>query len=234
MYQFGTAVLAGLTAIAASVAGPSTPAEDQQRADDAIAVFSARLDRAGFRSTGAPDEEFVSACLGGLDNPSRLAELAGETARSVSDSWIFVPPDAEVASATEIMSAAVFTVDALNVNPLDDLVALVGSSEAVDCKRAEYLTPPAGPDATFPPDMALPVLQFGTATALGPGDESARFDMHVAFEAGGERYTFSYSTLVAVTGRSLVVVWLGFAGDGPYAGVDPQLELAALVVSLTS
>lgn len=225
--------LAGLLAAGLMVGTVATPdvADDEDRVGDALAESSIRMLQAGLSAAGpgTRDTEFVSGCLGGLDAPGRLPSLPGETARGVSNVYLF-RPDAEAAPEVgELFTVAVVAVDEADRPAIDQLVLLLGDPETARCRRMEFLD---GADAVTSAADADPVVEVETLPDLGIADASARFDMQIVFTSNGREHRVAYSYLAARAGRMLVLLRLATFGDGRHSGIDAQTELTAIVESL--
>lgn len=221
----GVVTLSGGHALAA--------AGDQGHIDNALSASSVRLLETGFWSVGpgTRDIDFVSTCLGGLDSPGRLAPFLGETARAVSNVYLFQPDATADPNIGELFTMSIIAVDKANERSLEWFVLLLGSAESADCRRTEYLSNPAV--GSEPSDLA-PTVDAVATPDLGIGSGSSRLDMHIVFTSAGVQHRVAYSYLVTRTERELVALRIASFGDGPFSGIDAEAELAATVESLNT
>ena len=210
---------------------PVTAADEQSRLDDVLASSSLRMLQAGFWSVGpgTRDSAFVSACLGGVDAPGRLAPMPGEAARAVSNVYLYQPDADRAPEVGELMTVMTVTVGEGFESGLDWFIRLIGDDDTAGCRRDEFLLARAndpgssGIDATVAAD---------STPDLGIGDSSARLDMRIVFSRRGDRQPVTYSYFVSRLGRTLVVLRAAWFGAGPFSGLDPQSELGAIVREL--
>lgn len=233
IHQLANALVVGVLALTGGTALATADETDQDHVADAIAASSIRVLRAGFWSVGpgTRDSDFVSSCLGGMDSPGRLAPFPGETARAVSNVYLY-QPDADIApDEGELLTAAIIAVDGANESSLDWFVFMLGQTDTAECRRDEYLSNPA---ATAESADGAPTIEVTATPGLGIADESSRLDMDIVFSVASVQHRVAYSFLVARTGRILVVMRVATFGDGPFSGVDAETELAAIVESLNT
>lgn len=230
--MLANALVVGAVALSSSLAPATSGGTDQDRLSNALAASSIRALQAGFWSVGpgTRDAEFVSGCLGGIDAPGRLPPFPGETARAVSNVYLFQPDGDAAPDVGELLTVAVIAVDDASASSLDWSVFVLGRTDTADCRRTEYLN---SPEAASVPD-GLPTVDVTATPDLGIADASSRLDMHIVFTASGTQHRVAYSYLAARLGRMLVVVRLATFGDGPFSGVDAQAELGAIVESLNA
>ena len=228
---FGHALAAGLIALASGAAPRA--AADQDQVANALAASSLRALEAGYWSVGpgTRDADFVSGCLGGLDSPGRLAPLPGETARAVSNVYLFQPDADNAPDVGELLTVAIVAVDAASESSLDWFVLLLGSADTAECRRTEYLS---GPEAGAQAADQAPTVDLVATPDLGAGAASSRLDMHIVFTSDGIQHRVGYSYLVARTERELVAMRVASFGDGPFSGLDAEAELAAIIESLNA
>lgn len=218
---------------ALALAGSSRPAaaNDQQRVSDALASSSLRMLESDFWSVGSgtQDDDFVSACLGGVDAPGQLAPMPGERARGVSNVYLHQPDADARPEDGELVRIAVMAVDDANVSGLDWFVVLLGDDDTASCRRDEFL----GAVQLDPGTEGLETAVEGDAVAdLGIGERSARLDLRITFTRPGSARQLHYAHLVGRVGNTLVVLSVSTFGAGPFSGFDPETELAALVAEL--
>ncbi len=225
------ALVAGFVALSSGLA-PAV-AGDQDHVDNALSASSIRLLEAGFWAVGpgTRDTGFVSTCLGGLDSPGRLEPFLGETARAVSNVFLFQPDAAAAPDVGELLTMSIIAVDEASEATLESFVLLLGSADTADCRRTEYLSIPAAGAA---PSVPAPTVEVVATPDLGVGTGSSRLDMHIVFTSAGVRHRVAYSYLVTRTERELVVLRIASFGDGPFSGIDAEAELAATVESLNT
>ena len=218
-----------------SVAGP-TAADDQQRVSDALAASSLRMLQAGFWSVGpgTQDDDFVSACLGGVDAPGRLAPMPGEVARGVSNVYLHQPDSDARRQDGELVTVALVAVDPASASSLDWFVVLLGDDDTAACRRDEFLGA-AEVDAGAEGFDAVAVAE--ATRDLGIGDGSARLDLTITFSRTGtvrEVRHVVYTYVVSRVGTTLVVLATATFGDGPFSGLDPEAEVAAIAADLAA
>lgn len=228
---FGHAIAAGL--IALSGGGAPRAAADQDHIANALAASSLRVLEAGYWSVGpgTRDVDFVSSCLGGLDSPGRLAPLPGETARAVSNVYLFQPDADNAPDVGELLTVAIVAVDVASETSLDWFVLLLGSADTADCRRTEYLS---SPEAGAQAGAQAPTVDVVARPNLGRGTASSRLDMNIVFTSEGVQHRVAYSYLVARTDRQLVAMRVASFGEGPFSGLDAAAELAAIIASLNA
>jgi hypothetical protein len=206
-------------------------ADDQRRVDEVVAASSLRMLESDFWSVGlgTQDDDFVSACLGGVDSPGRLAPMPGEVARGVSNVYLHQPDADARPEDGELVRLAVVVVDAANVSALDWFVVLLGDDETAECRRDEFLAA-----VELEPGVAdLETAVDGDAVAdIGIGERSARLDLRITFSAPGSARQVHYTHLVGRSGNTLVVLSSATFGPGPFSDFDPETELAAIVAGL--
>lgn len=179
--------------------------------------------------SGTQDDDFVSACLGGVDSPGQLAPMPGELARGVSNVYLHQPDADGRPEDGELVRIAVVAVDAASVSALDWFVVLVGDDDTAACRREEFL----GAVELEPSAEGLETVVEGDAVAdLGIGERSARLDLRVTFSRPGSARQVRYSHLVGRVENTLVVLSSATFGGGPFSGFDPESEMAALVAEL--
>ena len=225
-------VTAGVISLT-GVAGPATAGDEQGRIADALASSSLRLLEAGFWAVGPGEQDsaFVSACLGGVDAPGRLALLPGEVARGISKVYLYQPDADGSPQIGELLTVAVFTVDEPNRDTLDRFVLLLGSPDAAECRRDEFLRA----QAADPGSAGVEAVVSVEATAdLLVGDASSRVDVSILFTRLGDEQPVRYSYLVSRIDRTLVVLRSARFGPGPFSVVDPRAELSAVVETLAA
>jgi hypothetical protein len=226
--------------LAFGVLGPlmaAVDADDQAAADAAVAVFNQRLTDAGWTSqgpliqSGAPEageETVFGTCLGGfeqyLDYTDRRFD--GETARAFSDDFELVSDDAEGTVETGYAGAVVLTAAESAVGILNAFVEQLGAGETAAC-IAQLESFAANSD-----DESSVEATVSNEADLGVGDRSARLDVSVAMTFEGAELTSSATFAAARVDRSLVVVAVGGSGAAGL-GLDPVVELAAIVASFT-
>jgi hypothetical protein len=225
--------MVGATALASGLAPTTAGDGDQDRIGDALSASSIRVLQAGFWSVGpgTRDADFVSSCLGGLDSPGRLAPFPDETARGVSNVYLYQPDADTTPEVGELLTVAVVSVDEASRLGLDWFVLLLGSTNTAECRREEFLAANASGQAQ--PDVTV-AIDAAATPELAVGDAASRLDLHLVFTQGAERNVVTHSYLVARTGRTLVVMRHSTFGAGPFTGLDPVAELGAIVASIDS
>jgi hypothetical protein len=220
---------------ALSLAGVSRPnaVDDQQRVSDALASSSLRMLEAGFWSVGpgTQDDDFVSACLGGVDAPGQLAPVPGEVVRGVSNVYLYQPDADGSPEDGELVTVAIVAVDAGNEATLDWFVVLLGDDDTASCRSDEFLRA-----RELDPDLneIEATVEADAARDLGIGDGSARLDLHIVFSRPGDARPVRYTHLVGRAGRNLIVIRSATFGAGPFSGFDPEEELAAIAAELAA
>ena len=255
------AIVAGSVALLAVTTGAlpvGASADDQARLDAAIDAFGERMTDAGWTSEGSTDDDEPSddvdvdvdemseedaafaECFDELGIPIEgdLEEFPGETARSESDEYSF-DATPEVSETTELfaidfegetISAFAVTVDESGTDTVEQFVEVFGSEETSDCLRSAFESMMAGDieDTDVPVDFDVEVT---TASDLGIGDQSARFELSLAGEVMGFSLDTVSQLVMARVGSDLVAVAHVVLG-GADSAIDPVEELRLLVDSL--
>ena len=218
---------------AVSLAGVSRPtaADDQDRLSIALASSSLRMFEAGFWSVGpgTQDDDFVSACLGGIDAPGQLAPMPGEVARGVSNVYLYQADADGSPEDGELVTVALVAVDEANEATLDWFILLLGSDDTAACRRDEFLRAREQDPGS---EQIETDVEADAARDLGIGDGSARLDLRIVFSRPGDVRPVHYTHLVGRVGRTLIVLRSATFGSGPFSGFDPQEELAAIAAEL--
>lgn len=225
IHRLASAFVVGLVVVSGGLSAGATSVDDQGGVDNALAASAIRMLQAGFWSAGPGTREsnFVSGCLGGLDSPGQFPPVEGETARAVSNVYLFQPDAALAPTVGELVTSAVVTVDDAYQPGLDWFVLLIGAQETAECRRTEYLDSPDVGAADVAPDV-----EVVATSGLGIADASSRLDMDIVFTTAGVQHRVAYSYLVARSGRALVIVRTATYGDESSSGFDPQVELASI------
>jgi hypothetical protein len=216
--------------------------EDEAAAYDAVAIFNQRLDEAGWRSVGPPNEEETASdeegeeesefgdCLGELFTTfERGGRVEGETAHAFSDQFLLIPAAAPTSTFDyfpDFASAMAFviTVDEPSVEALDSFVDRLGDDASSDCLSARLQFEEWA-------EENFDEVEVTQEPDLGVGDVSANATVDYSGSYEGQDFLHSVTLAAARTGRSLVVV-LYFVEGAPETSLDPVAELTAIVEAL--
>jgi hypothetical protein len=227
-----TTKLAAAVVIVAGLVGAGTAsaaAEDQGRADAAIAAFTDQVVEAGFESQGPSDETDVldlrpadedddptaaatNACL--ADLAQYIAEdgtFVGETARATSDDFTLAgdapestdPMAMSLGSSDEVAAVVAFVDDPAGVSAIVEAFA---GGELLDCVEEAFLAIPPSSDAP------LPSVTFDEED-LDLGDRAAEITLTSSFVFDEVEYRFSASIGLALVDRAIAVVTYDSTGD---------------------